>query len=226
MNFSKRNKKVAIARWKKVHSKEKRDIPSDSNSIILKSALCGFIAGDGYISIRPENKNIHYDMNCYPDDKIMLKKYLEIIKQLYNKEPSVTIRDNVYHARLTSKVVVEDIIRLSNLGTKDWNLPDKLLKIEGAKEAWLKAFFSAEAYVGPRTIKIQTINKKGMESVSVLLRELDIEHRSYEYQPKRKNHSRVHMIFINKKEARTKYLEKIGFWHKKKEETLRKALNL
>jgi ADP-ribosylglycohydrolase len=55
MNFSRRNKKVALARWNRVHAKEKEGISSNSNSLIMKAAICGFLAGDGSVQKR---KNI------------------------------------------------------------------------------------------------------------------------------------------------------------------------
>ena len=201
MDYSERNKKVAQARWKKVIEKEKRNIPTDNKSLLLKSLLCGLLAGDGSVQIRNEKKSIHYQLDFFPDDKYMLDKYCEIIQKLYNKKPQIKNKQNFFSVRLGSKTIIEDLNEISNFGLKEWTLPEELWKIEGAKENWLSGFFSAEAYVGPNCIKLQTINEKGMNKISELLNELEIEHCSYQYTPKNLKHSKVYIIFINKKEA-------------------------
>ena len=75
-------------------------------------------------------------------------------------------------------------------------------------------------------IKLQTINEKGMNKISELLNELEIEHCSYQYTPKNLKHSKVYIIFINKKEARKNYFNRIGFVHNKKYKKLKETLNL
>lgn len=226
MNFSERNKKVALARWAKVLAKERSLIPFDPETVRLKAALCGFLAGDGSVQKRFREKWYHYDVKFFPDDKIMLRTYCDILKKIYRKTPTITIRDNVFHVVLTSRTVFEDITNMADFGIYKWGLPNKLFSTPGAKEAWLRAFFSAEAYVGPNSIKIQTVNKKGMKAVSNLLIELDIHHGCYTYRPKNPKYSVVDIIVIIRKEARIKFYDKIGFWHSKKTDKLKKSLNL
>ena len=72
-----------------------------------------------------------------------------------------------------------------------------------------KAFFSAEAYVNPKWIRVQSVNKKSLKEVSALLDLLNIENKIYEYNPKQIKYSSVGIISIHKKEARKKYLETI-----------------
>lgn len=226
MNLSERNKKVAVARWNKILSKEKENIRNNDVSLKLKSMLSGFLAGDGSVQIRKEKEFYHYEIQFFPDDELMLSTYCSIIKKLYGKNPKITRGHNVFNARITSKTIVEDLFKYSSFGLKKWCLPYELFRIKGAKEVWLKAFFSAEAYVGSNSIKIQTVNKKGMMSVSKLLNDLGIPNKYYEYTPKNKNYSSVGIIFILSKEARKLFYDKIGFYHSKKTETLKKSLGL
>jgi hypothetical protein len=156
----------------------------------------------------------------------MLAAYLEAMAFLYHKTPHISSRDNVIHARITSKVVVEDLLTCASFGLKKWNVPKKVLCIGGANEEWIKSFFSAEAYVASTHIKVQTINSKGMAQVSELLFELGINHRCYSYMPKKENHSMVHIIFINRRADRLKYMNTIGFHHRKKHDALNESLSL
>jgi hypothetical protein len=215
-----------LARWSKVHGKERANIRSDAESLINKAAICGFLAGDGSVKLRKEKSNVHHEIKFFPDDPEMLEYFCGAMKHVYGRIFSIKLRNNFYYVRLTSRTIYEDLIEHSTFGLLDWSLPWKLFKINGAKEAWLRAFFSAEAYVGPKCIKIQTINKKGMGQVSQLLREMEIDHRCYEYLPKNKKHSPVSIIFINKKKSRELFRQKIGFWHSKKSNTLSKTLGL
>jgi len=226
MDFSERNKKVAIARWHNFLLLEKEKIPNNDEALVSKALLCGFLAGDGSVHARKEKKFNHYEINFFPDDDLMLTKYCDVLKQLYGKTPRVKRKSKVFDVRLTSRTIYDDLASYSTFGIYSWNLPKRLFAVEGAREAWLRAFFSAEAYVGPDHIKIQSVNKKGLAEVSKLLDELDIEHRYYEYSPKNKKHSRVGMIFINKKSARKIYYDRIGFWHLRKTVALREALGL
>ena len=126
--------------------------------------------------------------------------------------------------RLTSKIVVLDLLNYASFGLKEWSIP--LLSSNKERINWLKGFFSAEAYVGKDCIKIQTVNKKGMKQVSNLLNKLDIEHKEYFYSPLKKNYSKVYIISILKKSSRMRYLNKIGFFHEKKRDKLRETLSL
>jgi len=226
MNLSERNRKVANIRWEKVHNNERKCILNNEESFILKSAICGFLAGDGSVQKRKERSYYHYQVDLFADDIQMVDVYLKAINKVYNKNPSVVIRDNCYHVRLGSRVIVEDLFSISEFGLTKWRLPSFIFSLDGAEEAWLKAFFSAEAYVGKDHIKIQTINQKGMLEVSELLISLGIENKVYYYTPKNENYSMVTIIRINKKSDLKIYSEKVGFWHNKKNIALKKALDL
>lgn len=225
MRLSARNRKVAVARWTKIIGNEKQRIANTTEAQILKAAICGFLAGDGSVQARKEKSFYRYQLDFFPDDALMLTTYCNALREVYNKIPSVVVRDNVYNVRLTSRTVTEDLLSLARFGVKKWTLPYELFLVPGAKEAWLRAFFSAEAYVGQNHIKIQTTNKEGMECLSKLLGELLINHNCYEYTPKKQNYSLVTIIVIRKKEALIAYDQKIGFFHKKKTDRLKKIVS-
>ncbi|MEK6968881.1 MAG: LAGLIDADG family homing endonuclease [Nanoarchaeota archaeon] len=218
-----KNKKIAESRWDAKIKEEKSKILNTDEATILKAILCGFLAGDGSVQVRKEKSCYHYQLDFFPDDELMMDIYIKAIKKVYQKEPSVRIRDNVFHVRKTSKTIVTDLLELTRFETKLWSIPKFVLDCKKTKVAWLKAFFSAEAYVNKKSIKIQTVNKTGMGEISKLLDEFQIKHRTYEYQPKKKNHSRVYIIFIGPKSERKKYYEEIGFYHSKKNKILKTA---
>lgn len=224
MDLSLRNSKVAKARWMKIRAIETAHIPNTDEALRWKAALCGFLAGDGSVKKREAGSFSHYDIKFYPDDGMMLSAYLYAIQLVYSKTPTITVEDNVFHARLASRTVYEDLTKSAEFGIHTWTVSRKLFHIPGAREAWLRAFFSAEAYVGPNSIKLQTVNKNGILEVSGLLTELGIDNRVYYYVPKNPKHSQVSIIHITKKEARRIFLDKIGFWHTKKTAALKKAL--
>ncbi len=229
MNSKEHNRKVAISRWNKVLESERKSILNTDEGLVLKAAICGFLAGDGSITIRKQNNSLHCETRFYPDDEQMLNAYLDAVKKVYGKLPSVSKIKNkkkMFYVRITSKTMTEDLVDLTDFGLYKWNPPENLFSVHGAKEAWLRAFFSAEAYVGPNHIKIQTVNKEGMEKVSKLLSDLDIMHNAYHYIPKNSMHSVIYILVIGRKEARKMFYKKIGFYHSKKTESLKKSLGL
>ena len=226
MDFSERNRKVALSRWSKIHSKQKEMIPNDSKSLLLKAAICGFLAGDGSVQKRKDGNFYHHQIDFFPDNKLMLETYIKQIKKIYDKTPSIKVEKNYYSVRFNSRIVLEDLSNISKFGLRNWNLPKSLFKIKGAKENWLKAFFSAEAYVGKKAIKVQTINQKSMKKVSNLLKGLGIENNYYEYNSKKVSDSPVGIIMITRISSRLKYHDSIGFWHSKKTLALKESLDL
>lgn len=221
MNYAQRNRKVALARWKKKHDFETSLIPCGKNADVMRAALLGFIAGDGSIVKRP--KVSHFEIKCYPDDEIMLEAYCCAFRYLYSKEPEITFRDGVFHAKKTSKIAALDLNHCK-LSTYDWEIP--LFETFDEKIAWLKAFFSAEAYVGKDHIKIQTVNEIGMVQLKHLLEEVGINSKLYYYNSKKLNEKTVHIVNIRGKENMLKYAQTVGFWHSRKAQKLAESLDL
>lgn len=226
MDINERNKKAAISRWNKVIEQEKVKIINTPQNLVLKAALCGFLAGEGSVFARKERTYLRYDTAFYPDDRLMLDTYLDAVRQVYRKTLHITTKEGIFYVKITSRTIVEDLLQYASFGIHTWTLPDKLFTIQGTKEAWLKAFFSAESYVGRSTVRVQTVNLKSMLEVSKLLDSTGIPNHYHEYTPKNPKHSKVGIVIIGSKKARQLFYEKIGFWHSKKQEKLRKALGL
>ncbi len=214
------------AYWDRIINKQLASFPKSSDSMDLRALLCGFLAGDGSVQVRREGKYFHYQLDFFPDDELMMNTYIDIVKCLYSKVPSVRFRDNVFHVRLTSKAILLDILSYANFGLKSWNIPCFISNNPLRMSLWLKGFFSAEAYVGKKEIKVQTVNETGMAELSSLLSNLGIDHSCYSYTPKIKNHSKTYIVVIGRKEARLKYFRKVGFFHSKKHTKLSHTLSL
>ncbi len=227
MDFSTRNSEVAHARWDNRHKIGRDSIDNFPEGLRKKALLCGFLAGDGNIQIRRiKNGFMHREVRFYPDDALMLGVYIETFNSLYKRRLTIRKKNQMFTVRCTAKAIVEDLIQYANFSMKTWNLPESLFHIEGTKEAWLRGFFSAEAYVNNVVIKVQTVNKEGMERVSELLWELGIENSLYKYEPKQVNWSTVYIIHIRKKQARERFMHNIGFYHTKKTLALIQAIYL
>lgn len=226
MGFSEINAHVSIHHWQKILEKEKSHVNNTAEGLYWKAAICGLLAGDGSVQERHMSTGIHREVRLFADDIEMEKIYIYALKKVYHKTPWVSVRDNVTHIRLTSKTVVQDLMRLALFGTYDWHIPFSLVNSYARKVAWVKGFFSGEAYVGPSHIKVQTVNEKGMKELSKLLDEIGIRHKMYKYNPRRKNHKEVHILRIQRKKEIKKYHDTIGFWHARKTQKLKKTLSL
>ena len=217
MNINERNRNNVISRWEKIHSLERKNINFDSKYL---SRLCGFLAGDGCLT--GSRKSIRF----FPDDESLIEPYIEAMKIIYNKEPKTKIKLNHFELSITSKVIFEDLSRISTFGMKKWGVPFNLFNSESDMIEWLRAFFDAEAHVNVHSkhIKVSSVNEKGLNEVNILLDKLGIHTKIYKYQPKNKKWSTNYLLVIHRKKDLEKYGEIIGFNHKIKLSKLYKLI--
>jgi hypothetical protein len=225
MNIKERNMRNISSRWKKKHDIELTWINSHKNTNYLKARICGYLAGDGNISIRKEKTSgkIHHEIKFFPDHVSLIAPYLRAFIESYNKIPKVTKKHNFYEVRINSKVIVNDLLALCSFGITKWTI----LKFDDAecKKEWLRAIFDSDAYVGSKSIRIKTVNKNGLESIKDLLYDLGIEtSKIYIYIPKNKNWSANYILDVRKIESMKRFSRVIGFNHKLKEERLLKII--
>lgn len=227
MKFSMRNKLNSISRWNKIQNKERKYIESHKDQYLhLKSRLFGFLAGDGNILIGNRRTNFHHSVRFFPDHESLIAPYCEAFLKVYNKQPKIQKLKNHYLLNIDSKVVVQDIVKDIDFGLLKWNVPRKILIKDNHKIEWLKAFFDCESYVGKKHIKVQSVNKLGMEQVKELLLEFDIKSHNYQYSPKNPRWNTNYILIINKKSDRKKYLDCIGFNHSLKQKKLKDTLKI
>ena len=176
----------------------------------------GFLSGDGSVGIRKENKRnnaIHHDIAFYPDHFSMIGPFIEAFTYLYLKKPLVRKKKNHYSIKVSSKFACLDLIETVDFGLHKWRVPFSFLNTTDSKIEWLRSFFDCEGYVGNRDIRVQSVNKKGLQQVKKLLGELGIESKMYKYERKNENWNTNYILSIMKKDHRKMYLNKIGFNH-------------
>lgn len=217
IKLSEYGKKGATTRWIKEEKRYKLHFDKISQTLkykILKARLLGFLAGDGGVYIRKDKGNkVRSDVEFHPDNIDMVKSYIKAFEYLYLKRPSVKKFENRYIVRASCKSACIDLLKTTSLGTENWKIPLDFLISKKLKIEWLRAFFDCEAYVGKGKICLQVINKKGIHDVKKLLEEFGIESRIYKYERKNLNWKTNYLLFINKKESRKIFLNKIGFNH-------------
>lgn len=222
-----RNRRVAESRWKKVEEMHLSHINKISKSVkykIFKSRLLGFLAGDGSIYIKREkNKNdTNHKVLFYPDHKSMIYPFIEAFSYLYIKQPTIKEYEHYYSVRVSSKFACLDLLKISKVGTYDWEVPFIFLESEKTRIEWLRAFFDCEASILQRQIQLQSVNMNGLFQVKKLLESFKIESKIYKYERKNDKWNTNYILCIMKKESRKNFFDKIGFNHTLKLEKLKK----
>ena len=110
--------------------------------------------------------------------------------------------------------------------TNDWRIP---IEIKNAnrqiKASFLKGLFDSDASVSSKGyIRIQKINKQGLEEVYNLLNSLNINSNFETLKRLTVKNNKVYMISINKLKERTKFYKMIGFEILRKNERLLNTL--
>ena len=226
MNVAERNRINALSRWEKQHKTELNWIREHNNNNFLKARICGYLAGDGNISIRAEkiSKKLHHEIRFFPDHKSLIRPYITAFKRTYNKVPKVRKKNRHYEIRINSKIIANDLLELCSFGLRNWAIPNFI--DSKSKTEWLRAMYDSDSYVGNKYIRLKTINKKGLESVKNLLNEFDIEtSKIYSYIPKNKKWNINYILDIRKIDSIKKFYKIIGFSHKLKSEKLLNLIN-
>ena len=195
---------------------------------LLKSKLCGYLAGDGCLYIHKERARPHLaskKIAFYPDHIDLAEDFVKTFYIVYGVKPYIKRNKNYFRVDICNKLAYLDLTSITNFGTLTWEVPFKLFKKIVGKREWIRAFFDCEAYVGKNVIQVQSVNKKGLEQVRKLLEEFDIPSKIYSYERRQKNWNTNYILCIMKKKYRLNYLNKIGFLHPKKMQNLRRYLN-
>lgn len=231
MDYSSRNRKVAIARWKKVHSKIRLKNKFSKEKTAINSYLCG----DGSISAREKHRC--YDIKFYLDDLNLAKRVVSLFQKEFNISPKIrpiksTIHGGIgyYKVEISNKPVCLHLLKMGSYGSLNWRIPRELNNM--FKKEWIKCFFDCEAHVNikKRQIQVKSINGQGLADLKTMIEELGIFPRLYgPYKQKGANHNPYSLLTIMNKKNVIEYYKKIGFYHSKKSKSLHdlvKGLNL
>ncbi len=216
MNRSEQNRKVAISRWNNVLKKKTIIIQERSRKYPdLKARILAYLMGDGSVTIRKErNGNIHHVVCFFPDDKQMLQTFLEAFEKIYDQRPRIRPDQGHFRVTIESKPITLDLLKYGSFRSLEWSMPE--FKERLAKKEWLRAFYDCEGYVGPKIIAVQSVNKTGLEQVQNLLKEFNITSRMYTYKRKQKTWNTNFLLYIGRKDDRTRFLNEVGFNHSRK----------
>ncbi len=214
MGIRQRNRKCALSRWKKVRQRELGGITPDKR---LLARICGFLAGDGSVQVRKEsNGKEHHSIEFFPDDASLIEPFTGAFEAVFHKTPRIFKSHNHYRLRIFSKSAVTYLREIGTFGVACCLPPASILTSEESAIEWLRAYFDSEAYVGTSCIRVQSVNKEGLALVGRMLGRMGITINEFEYVPKNESWSRVYILVISKKSDRLKFLNKIGFNHKRK----------
>lgn len=204
-----------LARWKRQSEYEQSKAVKDTATRQkLLARLIAYIQGDG--SLLKE----HADIMFYPDHRDVAKLFVITFEQLYGRTPRIHPLENHFRVRLKHKAAGKELISLTAFNGLEWHLPSQILSTIDTKREWLRAFFDCEAYVGPRTIVVNSVNETGLREVKQLLSEFGIASRFYVYHRKQKNWNTNYILVIGKKNDRQTFLKRIGFNHPTKQRKL------
>jgi len=225
MLFSERNRKNIISRWEKIHQKDLKYIEEKGSKFKnLKARICGFIAGDGHI-LTPTNSSKHHTVRFFPDHPSLVTSFNFAFSKVYGKMPNIKEKKNHFRVYLDSKPIVKDLIKIGTFGTMTWTIPSFVLENNTNKIEWIRAFFDCEAHIHRKYIRVQSVNRKGLLHLKMLLKDLGINSRIYKYEPKNKNWNTNFMLTIYRKQDKEKYMDIIGFNHTAKFKRLNKILS-
>ncbi|MBN2420957.1 hypothetical protein JXB27_01610 [Candidatus Woesearchaeota archaeon] len=217
------NRKIAINRWSKVLRNETNKIEKNSSKYPgLKARILAYLMGDGFVSARTWKTHKHHDVSFFPDNKRMLNSFLFAFEKIYEIKPQIKKEKNYFRVRASSKPIVLDLLKHGSFHSLEWRVPLNYLKSVSERKEWLRAFYDCEAYVGQKTITIQSVNKFGLIQICSMLKEFDIQSKIYEYKRKKATWNTNFLLHITRKEDRRRFLKEIGFTHTRKQRKLEK----
>ena len=188
----------------------------------LLARLCGFLMGDGCVTMRREKQNniVHYDLAFYPDNKEVANIFIKSFNELYEKEPALKDKGKFFTIRVSSKVAYQHLSSMANFKSMTWKVPTFITKSNKTKIEFIRAFFDCEAYVGKKNIQVQSVNCSGLNKIKKMLKQFMILSKIYAYQRKNKNWNTNYILVISRKENIKRYAQLIGFNHLSKQEKL------
>ncbi len=222
--LSERNRKIANIRWTRTFNSDLERIKINSSKYPqLKARLIGYFMSDGCITILKEkNDRVHHSGYFYPDDIEMLESFLEAFLPIYGFMPKVEYPQNYYRIRFDSKAIVNDLLTNGSFRSLEWRMPN--FNTDEETLEFIRAFFDAEAYVGPKYIQVQSVNNHGLLQIKEALSKFGISSRIYSYHRKNKNWNINYILTISKTENINNFIRIIGFNHSIKKEKCQRRI--
>lgn len=182
-----------------------------------KAYILGVLCGDGHIhkgmirlEIRKDEEFIQEFANC-------LKKVygLEFRYKYYGKRDSFVLY-------ASPEYICNDLLRYGKFGVYKWRVPKEILNC--SKEEiicrFLRGIFDSEGSAGKYLVSMTSINKGGIDDVSLLLEKIGVENRVGFIK------RGYHIIYITGKERIKRFRDKVGFTIKRKQDKLLEVENV
>jgi len=222
--FSELQRQRVLKRW------QKQDTADLSKAVLdieqrktLLAPLIAYLQGDGFVSLRYEKNHEtapHHELAFYPDHIKVAKIFVKLYRQLYGRKLRIEKLENHFRVRSTQRIAYKELIKITEFRSTTWYIPTRFLDNCEKKKLWLRAFYDCEAYVGPKSIVVQSVNKYGLKQVQRLLAEFGMSSRFYQYVRKQKNWNTNYLLALFRKEDRQNFLKEIGFNHPNKQKKL------
>lgn len=109
----------------------------------------------------------------YNKDPKLLKHYRNLIKTEFDYSANITKHNKINICKIK---IIQKITDYTKIGHLKWEVPKIILKGNNkSKIRFLRGYFDGDGTAG-RNIRFVSTNKKGLEQVSELLRDLGIRH--------------------------------------------------
>lgn len=174
----------------------------------------------------------NYVMKYQVCDSAQLNRFANDLESVYGLDTSRDTHNSGITGRpvefvyLRSKLAFEDLQKFGPFRSENWRVPKQIRdSSKQIKAAFLMAFFDDEGSVikSDKTIRLYSINRKGLEEIACLLEEFGIRWRLGKGYGARRN---VYAIVIRGLENIRRFSESIGFGVGKKKDKLKSMLSI
>jgi intein/homing endonuclease len=177
--------------------------------------------GDGSLTTKESSlKKYHHDIRFYPDHIILAELFSKDFEKLYLKKPYIKKEENYFIVHISSKPAWKDLFSIASFSSEKWELPEGYFKSLEEKIEWLRALYDCEGYVGKKVIQIQSVSKKGIESIKELLNQLGIRSSICIYKRKNPNHKINYILSITGRDRFLSFFKLVSFNHPNKKKKL------
>jgi hypothetical protein len=213
--------------------------PQDTSVSREKAWLLGHIAGDGSVTYKPGRVcQIVVAAGTHLEDAgVIVRKFDEV----YGAHATVKAfapgkgkrTQTNYIVRCSWRLVVEDVLGHGIFGVYRWRIDERVLSAPlDVRAGWVSGFADAEGHVQyipetfMRRISLTSINHKGLEQVSGILRDLEIDHR-WETDRRRGPETRreSYRLILSYHRAIRRFAEVVNFESPRKRDTLALAIS-
>lgn len=185
------------------------------------AAIHAYLCSDGYvIKNPPTQKNKYYYIGFRNTNLKLLKDFQTKFKKYFKITPRLNVGERCV---VQKKELYEKLIKkFGSFYSREWQIPKLNKKLACI---WLRSFFDCEGWVICKThqnrhIGLDSVNKKGIEGIKKLLKNLGIDSKL-----KKRTDRDIFSLKIYGKDNLLMFHKKINFLHEDKKKLLNKVVN-